>query len=159
MRRTGTPIGLVVILVLVLAAPAFGHASLVEAMPADREKLDTPPDNIVLSFDDELEASESSMTLIGPDGDVATGGVDLDNLDHNTMVITNVPALPDAHYEVVWNVLSALDGDVTSGSTMFTVGDPPINDAGVGMWILIGALVLGMGAMVVIGRRRSQAPA
>ena len=106
--------------------------------------------------------------------DNGDGGVDLNDPDHASMVVT-LPALPNGSYTVQYHIL-LLDGDATDGAFAFAVGEgetvvlpaEPVTDslpttestAEVGgssaVWFLSGvlAVLLMAGGVFVWGLRR-----
>jgi copper resistance protein C len=101
---------------------ASAHGEVVRAAPGPCDIAGSSP-AVVLEFSEELDAARSSAQLVGPGGaTVATGHVDLDDLDRSTINVGPVASLDPGRYEVRFDVLSAIDGDVTTGSYEFAVG-------------------------------------
>ncbi len=108
---------------LVAADPAGGHAKLVKAVPAPDSILRAVPATVRVWFNEELDSALSSLTVFGPRGVTAvsgTGGVDLNDLTHRSMVAKLRP-LRAGVYTVRWRAGSADDLAVTQGSYQFTV--------------------------------------
>jgi copper resistance protein C len=106
---------------LLSAAPAFAHARLSAASPADGSAVSSSPEVVTLTFSEGLEPAFSHLTLTAPSGTV----VQLDDETvggEGSMVLSARPAtaLPPGRYIVHWQVLST-DGHKTMGSTSFTV--------------------------------------
>jgi methionine-rich copper-binding protein CopC len=101
---------------LVLAqGPASAHAELESSQPQDGAVLKGQPAQVIAHFSTELETSGSAMTLIDANGRPvasASGGVDLDDPDHASMVIIIAPQLPAGRYVVKWTATSTADGHV-----------------------------------------------
>lgn len=115
---------LFVLLQVVLVRAASAHALLVDSQPADGAVLDEAPDRVRATFSEELDSGLSSMRVFDNQGaqvDNGDGGVDLDDLDHLSMVVT-LPPLPPGAYTVRWTAASADDGDDTEGAFSFTIG-------------------------------------
>lgn len=54
------------ILLTVIASPAFAHAHLVSADPAPNATVSTPPSNVQITFDNEVEPGFTTITVIDP---------------------------------------------------------------------------------------------
>lgn len=107
-----------------LAAPAWAHADIERADPTPCSAVATAGE-ARLVFGDELDSATSSITVSDASGNqVASGSVDLFDLDHTSMVATPSTSLPVGLYELEWVVTSAVDGDVTTGSYQFAIGNP-----------------------------------
>lgn len=160
---------LFVLLQGVLVRVASAHALLVESQPADGAVLDDAPDRVRATFSEELDSGLSTMRVFDAGGaqvDNGDGGVDLDDLDHLSMVLT-LPPLPPGTYTVRWNVTSADDGDDTEGAFSFTIGEgaavPQASARAVANTNLVmGAIAVGLILLVAliaaVVRRRQTAP-
>jgi methionine-rich copper-binding protein CopC len=105
---------------------AAAHAGVAESNPADGALLDEPPAQVTLSFTQELDAGKSRVLVFDARGervDAGDGGVDLNDVDHQTMVVGLSPSLTEGTYTVMWTAVSAEDGDITDGVIEFTVGE------------------------------------
>lgn len=168
----------------VLAPVAAAHSVLVSVEPQDGATLETSPDEVTLTFNEEINQMFASVA-------VTTGG-DRDNLVAGEPVVEGpvvtvaLDDLADGAYTVGYRVTSA-DGHVVSGSSVFTVqsgagaaatGDPagdPEGDrsdpaenqiadetsgeasGGVdpALWVVAGLAVLLIGGAFVLLRRGS----
>lgn len=146
---------------------ASAHSEPVETSPPPGARLASSPTEVSAVFSEEL-ASASTLTISDPTGAVVAGGadtLDLTDLDHLTLTVE--AALADGSYTATWVAVSALDGDTTSGSWMFVVGDGPLSAATVvtpahglatdagdrsELPVVLGALTLGL--VVVWGGSR-----
>jgi methionine-rich copper-binding protein CopC len=102
-----------------LPGPALAHAELVSSAPADGAMLDSPPREIVITFEGELQPEGSGFAVAGAGGEVGTGGVDLQVAERNVLrgdVAITEPGI----YTVKWTVVAA-DGDEQLGDFSFTV--------------------------------------
>lgn len=110
---------------LLYPAAAYAHAiDIVDATPALAERLQEGPTAISLRFGEELLSPFSWIGLFDGQGQPvpdATGGVDLDDPDHMTLVVPLAAALPPDVYTVRWRI-HLLDGDVVTGEYAFSVG-------------------------------------
>lgn len=113
---------IVAALAWLIAAPAVSaDAELTATFPEAGGSLDTPPQTIAARFSQEI-GSESSIELIGPNGEsIARGGVDPD--DPRRLIIRLDTALPAGDYEVRWIAFSA-DGHLVNDTFGFTVLEP-----------------------------------
>jgi methionine-rich copper-binding protein CopC len=109
-----------ILLVLVLAAPVFADAALVEANPDDKAILATPPTVVTLRFSQGVDAGKSSFRLVGPDGEVGVGRPAKDG--GKVMTLGDLTLGPGG-YTVKWTVGSQ-DGHLVRGKLAFTVLDP-----------------------------------
>jgi copper transport protein len=106
------------------AAPAAAHARLVDSYPAPGSALATMPAQIRLTFNEAVDLSFSTIELLDAAGEPRpTGEPAVDPEGAETLL---VPAASEpvaaGVYTLVWRVLSAVDGHVTSGTVPFSVG-------------------------------------
>jgi copper transport protein len=106
---------------------AFAHAALESSTPAANSVLETGPPEIVLDFDEAIEADLASILLFDGDGRAVEVGVPSAGAD-STIVHVAVPGVGDGIYAVVWRVTSA-DGHVVDGAFSFQVGTAVSGDA------------------------------
>src|SRR5947208_1560898 len=114
-----------VALVALITVPgmALGHAELVSSVPAANASITTSPRQLVLTFTEAIDAANSSLTLLGPDGSPVVGTGALRINAAGTTATADVPALKAGIYTVSYRVTSAADGHVTSGQYAFLL-DP-----------------------------------
>lgn len=118
--------GVLGILWLVTAVSTISaHAvELLRSDPANGSIVAQSPTEIRAWFGEEMKTSVSTLQVFSADGqrmDNGDGGVDLNDPDHASMVVT-VPNLPEGEYLVRWYVV-LLDGDTSESSFNFFVGD------------------------------------
>lgn len=122
-------IAVLLALVALLAIPAgtvSAHAVLETSTPSANSVNETSPPQLVLDFDEDVEAALASIHVFDGDrtrfepGAPAPGGDD-------TVVVASLPALEDGLYAVVWRVTSA-DGHVVEGAFSFQVGTASTGD-------------------------------
>ena len=117
------------------------HAELAESNPPNGALMEEPPEEVTLTFTQELDTTGSSVAVFDQDGqqvDQGDGGVDLNDLDHKRMVVSLPASLTDDTYTVRWTAVSAEDGDTSDGAISFTVvtgedvaaGEAPQEDSG-----------------------------
>lgn len=157
MRFRGLIFTSVLAAVLPLGGVVLAHADITDVSPAPGAQLDSPPEQILVRFEAELNADDSGLILHGPDGFMAEGSVDL---NHRSMRITDLPDLADGRYEVEWTAAAAAGGEVTSGAIEFVVGTPAAQTASRTEPVLAAILVTFSIVLVVIAGRyqRAQVP-
>lgn len=108
-----------------LMAPAevAAHAELASTSPADGDELTTPPDEVVMTFDGELDPENSHFVVTDAGGaEVGTGEVDLDVAERNEMRGA-VDITEPGDYTVAWTSAAA-DGHPEEGTFSFSVRSP-----------------------------------
>jgi len=164
MRRLALVVGVAVLALLGLAAPAFAHNSLVKSNPGDQATVQASPGQVELIFDQPVQKGDGLNTIkvTGPDktgwrtGKVEVGGnvvsAPLDELG------------PAGSYQISYRIVSA-DGHPVSGKVTFSLakaGDgtsvaaAAIDDGpggGLPIWVwIVGAVVL-LGAGLTVAMR------
>ncbi len=110
---------LLLLLVWLGAAPAAAHASLVGSEPVADAVYDQAPSEVVLTFDDTVDADLGGIQVFGPDGDrVDRGTTEVDAA--GLVVSAPLEASTPGTYTVAWSVVSP-DSHVISGSFVFHV--------------------------------------
>ena len=107
---------------VVAAAPAVAHAELVDSTPANGERLDRAPREVVLRFTERVSVVEGAFRLLDAD----TGDeVDLDEgqvpADGSTVRFPLPADLAEGSWLVTWRVVSA-DSHPIGGTFSFGVG-------------------------------------
>jgi len=113
---------------LVLPASAFAHASLRKESPGFRQRLAAPPRQIVLQFDQTVDALPKAIQVFTPRG---TNVAETPHAVQSAReLVVSLPRLPKGPYTVRWQALSN-DGHIVSGVYTFGVGvpAPPVTDA------------------------------
>jgi len=121
-----------VLLALTLPASAFAHATLLHASPSFRERLDQPPRDVVLRFDQTVTALPGAIRVLRLDGRNVAGRTRVRG--DGRQVVARVPTLPRGPYTIRWSVISS-DGHVISGVYTFGVevaAPPPTEAVGAG---------------------------
>ncbi|MGV6874359.1 copper homeostasis periplasmic binding protein CopC [Pseudochelatococcus sp. B33] len=104
----------------VVVSPAWPHAHLDRATPAERALELTPPEAVTLTFTEEIEANLSRITLTNAKGEtVATGAPEHIDGNRKSLRVT-LPQLAPGIYKVEWTVTS-VDTHRTEGDYIFTV--------------------------------------
>ena len=103
------------------AAPAFAHTRLESSDPADKSSVDTAPESVSLTFNEDISADFASISVVGPDGtNYATGPVSTAGGQVSTAVS---PLGPAGAYEIGYRVVSD-DGHPVQGKLAFTLTTP-----------------------------------
>ena len=103
------------------AAPAFAHTRLESSDPADKSSVDTAPESVSLTFNEDISAEFASISVVGPDGtNYATGPVSTAGGQVGTAVS---PLGPAGAYEIGYRVVSD-DGHPVQGKVTFTLTTP-----------------------------------
>ena len=113
-----------VVAVLILTAPAFGHAKLRGSLPAAGAQLQAAPKSLTLTFNETVRLAVLTLTLDGRDIPVTIDR----NAPAAVQVTVTLPALAAGSYQVRWSALSVDDGHVTQGTFSFailTTAPPP----------------------------------
>lgn len=122
---------LLIILFLLLSTTAVAaHSSLVRSEPPDGETLKESPTQVTAWFSEELDSRQSAMWVMDTQYtqvDNGDGGLDLEDLDHLTMVVS-LPPLPNGKYAVRWSTVSAEDGDEDEGEFTFVVSSESMSN-------------------------------
>lgn len=145
---------LVVAWLLLATAPAFAHATLVRADPADGAMLAAVPARLSLSFSEPV--APLVLDLVRPDGSSLRQRQYAVN--QNTIAIELPKTLGEGTHLLVWRVVSA-DGHPVSGVLTFSIGTtsaaPSIPGEGddwlLRATILSARLALGLGLLLGVG--------
>jgi hypothetical protein len=102
------------------SAPAWAHATLQKSTPAKDAEVTTAPKEIILQFNEKLEAAFSKAKLIDSAGkEVSTEKANLDASNPSMMKLA-VPTLAPGKYKVEYVVVGH-DGHRRKGEYSFTV--------------------------------------
>lgn len=108
------------------------QAYIVESTPEIGAVLTEAPTEVWARFNEELLSDGSWMKIYDTSGnqiDNDDGGLDLQNPDHDSMLVTMKP-LPEGKYIVRWQA-TLLDGDRTQNEFSFTFGNVQPNEIAV----------------------------
>lgn len=106
--------------VLAPAQQALAHAGLEASVPSANAVLEAGPPNIVLDFNEAVDAGLADIELYDQNATLVPLGV-AESVTDATVVQASVPTLGDGVYVVVWRVPSD-DGHVVNGVFSFQVG-------------------------------------
>jgi hypothetical protein len=110
---------------LVVAVPAVGHAHAVitSSSIGDAPLAAGQPTQVTLHFNSAIEASHSTVSVVGADGKPTRLELVPGEHEPGTLVIA-LPALPAGSYALRYRVLAA-DGHVTENVLRFRVAAAP----------------------------------
>ncbi|HTP11054.1 MAG TPA: copper resistance protein CopC, partial [Anaerolineae bacterium] len=115
---------LALIVALLTSSVVFAHADIVKSDPAANAVLDQAPSQVTIEFTEAVEPRLSKIEVLYDDGSTADNGdTTRDPADPKVLHVS----LRDSRtgtYIVSWRALSEADGHVTSGSFVFSVGQP-----------------------------------
>jgi methionine-rich copper-binding protein CopC len=103
-------------------APALAHTDLVVSTPTDGAQLATVPDEIQLTFSEDL-LPESVVVSVADSAGMVIRVLELE-VDGSVVTVTWPPGLSGTDYTVNYRVVSQ-DGHPVTGSVSFTVDSPP----------------------------------
>ncbi len=99
---------------------ASGHTFLKGAVPSVGGIVSTPPQQIRLTFDDDIESALSGIEVSTAAGQrIATGPAAVGSRD-NTQLVLALPRLSPGRYKVSWHVIT-VDTHLTEGEYMFEI--------------------------------------
>ncbi|RJO77054.1 copper resistance protein CopC [Nocardia panacis] len=153
------------------AGNAAAHSTPTGSVPADGATVDSGPARVSVSFNEALQTSFPSLTVVGPDDNLWSKGAPA--VDGNTVSIEVGELGPAGKYTIAYRVTSA-DGHPVSGTRTFTLSKPGAgtpgpkakgsgnsdggDSGGVPVWVfIVGAAVLFGGGLVFAlwgGRRK-----
>lgn len=171
--RLLAPIGAIMLLLLFQAGAASAHTGFLDSTPADGARLETAPNQIVLTFGEAPLDQGLAMVAIGPDG---SNTPLKPHVEGAKVIAPWPPADSSGVYRVSWRVV-ANDGHPVSGAIEFSIGpasssarpQPPTPETASAapeatgsqdsfpMWVLIpiGILVVILAAVAIRQMRRT----
>ncbi|MFL5757681.1 MAG: copper resistance protein CopC [Chloroflexota bacterium] len=108
---------LAVVASLALPGVALAHASLVSSDPPAGATIATAG-VMRLVYDEELRSDRSSVIVVGPNGEVARGGLQPSN--DKTMIV-DLTGVPAGSYTANWTAVTADDNGITRGKVAFSI--------------------------------------
>jgi len=100
---------------------AAAHSYLVSADPADGTTVASGPPRVTLTFNEPLQSSFDSLSVVGPDGNRWSTGDTQVNGSRVSVALTELG--PAGKYTIAYRVLSA-DSHPVTGTTSFTLSTP-----------------------------------
>ena len=120
MRRSARILTVAMTMTALLALPAvaLAHVELTDSSPAAGENLDSAPNEVTVTFDDELDPALSSFTVTDAGGnEVGSGEVDLTVADRN--VLSGQVTISDPGVYTVTYHVAGIDGHAIEGTFSF----------------------------------------
>ncbi|MGO9873350.1 MAG: copper resistance CopC/CopD family protein [Acidimicrobiia bacterium] len=127
--RLAGAFGLAIGIVVLVAAPASAHATLLSESPAQYSTVATSPTQVELTYDENVEISFGSIALYNQKGDRVDIGAPHHSAKSDHSIEASVPHLADGAYVLTWRVISA-DSHPVHGAYTFTVGSSSVNAQG-----------------------------
>ncbi|WP_040772595.1 copper resistance CopC family protein [Nocardia pneumoniae] len=152
---------------------AAAHSAATGSVPEDNATIDTGPARASVTFNEELQPSFPSLTVVGPDGNLWSKGDPV--VEGKTVSVAVGELGPVGEYTIAYRVTSA-DGHPVSGKRHFTLskpgngtpgpkpnakaGESADDSGGVPLWVFVaGAIVLfGGGLAFALFGGRSRGP-
>ncbi len=174
-RAVGALVAVLTVLA-VFAPSAAAHDELISSTPAAGEQLESAPSEITLEFSAALlDLGGASTVVFVVDASGTDWAAEQPVIEHNVVRVSLKPSMPDAGYEVRWQVISG-DGHPISGIVAFTVGDAaPLSPAPTAsasqpqseattsgprlVWVALGGAAIAIAAyalVLFISRRKAQ---
>jgi methionine-rich copper-binding protein CopC len=119
LRQRASFLALAIALLFLLPHAAFAHAVLVKSSPAEGATVKAEDVDITLTYNSRIDASHSSLHLVGPDGKAQTLTVDAHAAPN--LLVSKVAALAAGAYKLQWQV-QASDGHISRGVITFRAG-------------------------------------
>lgn len=158
--------------VFAVAGFASAHSGAVSSVPENGSTVEAGPARASITFNEELQQSFPSLTVVGPDGRLWSKGKA--SVEGNTVSVELGELGPVGEYTLAFRVTSA-DGHPVSGTRTFTLskagtgtpGPRPGEDqaegggdsGGIPVWVFIagGVVLFGAGlAVALLGGRRAK---
>jgi copper transport protein len=122
LRRTGAVALAATVVALAAPASAFAHAYLIRTSPSASVKVDHPPKEVDMTFDEAVEPRFATVSVTNPNAEQeATAPPHRSPTNADTLVTPLKPNLPEGWYLVYWRAISA-DGHPVKGAFLFAIG-------------------------------------
>jgi copper transport protein len=145
---------LALIIALLASSVVFAHADIARSNPAANAVLDQSPSQVTIEFTEAVEPRLSKIAVLYEDGSVADNNdTTRDPVDPRVLRVSMKESRAGT-YIVSWRALSEVDGHVTSGSYVFSVGEPidPAKLSGQGSGAVTSPLDMIARALTFIGQ-------
>ena len=119
-KITTFAISLAMLSLLFQVNSVLAHATLVKSDPPRRASLSSPPKRIQLWFNEKIEGSYASVTVLDSKKKSITENNPEVVLDDPKSVILNIPQMEPGRYTVQYRVMS-VDGHVIASSYDFSI--------------------------------------
>jgi copper transport protein len=126
--RRAVVLAIALVTLLLAAATASAHPTLVSTDPVADTRLDASPAAVTLTFSEPVElARDNSGDVVDESGNSVTRGPAQQGRDKRQMEIPLVPGLQEATYTVRYSVIGS-DSHVVGGAFVFGVGGAELKD-------------------------------
>jgi len=123
MRPLSRAIGLAIVLGVLCTQLVQAHAYLDYTEPPLGASLEASPSEFSLYFTERIDPSFGSFSLVNETGEVLIQFTpQLKDDDHHVFITFESP-LSDGVHRIAWEIMSAVDGHITSGVVPFSVGE------------------------------------
>lgn len=146
--------------------PVYAHALLTSSIPADGASVDSPPDELLLTFSEALDPALSEVRVLDVSGTQVNPNKAEPVPGQPSQLRVPLGTLGEGTYTASWRVTSPADGHTTVGAVAFGVGVPaeavglgqaaaevrgptPTAASVAGRWLFYVGVVLMLGAAVV----------
>ena len=119
--RSAVCVALALLVLVARPVPAQAHASLVETTPFDGQSLTASPDEVVLTFSEDVQAPTGSLRVFDNDGNRVDSGLQRD-VTTDAVAVAITAELQRGAYIATYRVVSE-DGHVIRGAFVFTIGE------------------------------------
>lgn len=119
--RALAAVALAACLMVMVAAPASAHATLLQVTPSDTSVVTSSPEEVTLRYDQPVNVSTGAVKVLAPDGSRVDSGA-VTQREQGRLVASILRAhLAKGTYTILWRVVSA-DTHTIFGASTFSVG-------------------------------------
>ncbi len=112
------------IIALLTSGVVLAHADIVRSDPAANAVLEQAPSQVTIEFTEAVEPRLSRIDVLYDDGTTADNGDTTRDPNNSKVLHVSLKDSRAGTYIVSWRALSEADGHVTSGSFVYSVGQP-----------------------------------
>jgi copper transport protein len=123
-RILRTSLLLALLIALSISGVVLAHADIVRSDPAANAVLEQAPAQITIEFTEPVEPRLSKIEVLYADGSSADNNDTWRDPNDPRVLHVSLQESREGTYIVSWRALSEVDGHVTSGSYVFSVGQP-----------------------------------
>jgi copper transport protein len=123
-RPLRTSLLLTLLFALSISGVVFAHADMVRSDPAANAVLGQAPAQITIEFTEPVEPRLSKIEVLYADGSSADNNDTWRDPNDPKVLHVSLKESREGTYIVSWRALSEVDGHVTSGAFVFSVGQP-----------------------------------
>ena len=122
--RRAVAVALFALLVASVPPAVLGHAELATVTPADTSTVQGSPDEIVLTFTQNLDPAKSVIRVVNAAGAVVAEGGMVPSGGPRELDLALATPLAAGTYTIRWTSFSTEDSEQARGTTTFTVAAP-----------------------------------